>query len=119
MPNKVSTKTEFQPDPHWAKVPHGIWMREATSVAVDKNDNVFVFNRGNKPVLVFNQLGEVIDMWGNDNPPDKVRIIRDPYGNASQFWDTWFNRPHAITIDHDDNVWLVDCLLYTSPSPRD
>ena len=83
MPNKVSTKTEFQPDPHWAKVPHGIWMREATSVAVDKNDNVFVFNRGNKPVLVFNQLGEVIDMWGNDNPPDKVRIIRDPYGNAS------------------------------------
>ena len=108
MPTNVSTKTKFQPDPHWAKVPHGIWMREATSVAVDKNDNVFVFNRGNKPVLVFNQLGDVIDMWGNDNPPDKVRIIRDPYGNASQFWDTWFNRPHAITIDHEDNVWLVD-----------
>ena len=80
MPINVSTKTKFQPDPHWAKVPHGIWMREATSVAVDKNDNVFVFNRGNKPVLVFNQLGEVIDMWGNDNPPTRSELFETLMG---------------------------------------
>ncbi|MCZ6539633.1 MAG: peptidylglycine alpha-amidating monooxygenase, partial [Chloroflexi bacterium] len=104
----VSSETVFEPVPHWAKVPHGVWLREATSVAVDRDDNVFVFNRGNKPMLVFDPAGNVIDMWGNDNPPDDVRIIRDPYGNASQFWNTWFTRPHAVTIDHEDNVWLVD-----------
>ncbi|MDP6667241.1 MAG: peptidyl-alpha-hydroxyglycine alpha-amidating lyase family protein [Dehalococcoidia bacterium] len=108
MPATVTSETVFEPVPGWAKVPHGIWLREATSVAVDSNDNVFVFNRGNKPVLVFDPDGNVTDMWGNDNPPDRVRILCDPYGNASQFWDTWFSRPHAITIDHEQNIWLVD-----------
>ncbi|MBU97132.1 MAG: peptidylglycine alpha-amidating monooxygenase, partial [Dehalococcoidia bacterium] len=49
----VSSDTIFEPVPHWAKIPHGVWLKEATSVAVDKDDNVFVFNRGNKPMLVF------------------------------------------------------------------
>ncbi|MEE2841861.1 MAG: peptidyl-alpha-hydroxyglycine alpha-amidating lyase family protein [Chloroflexota bacterium] len=104
----VSSDTIFEPVPHWAKIPHGVWLKEATSVAVDKDDNVFVFNRGNKPMLVFDPDGNVIDMWGNDNPSDDVRISRDPYGNAMQFWNTWFNRPHAVTIDHEGNVWVVD-----------
>jgi DNA-binding beta-propeller fold protein YncE len=108
MPAIVTSNTVFEPVPLWAKVPHGIWFREATSVAVDADDNVFVFNRGNKPILVFDPDGNVINMWGNDNPPDDVRITHDAYGNASQFWDTWFNRPHAITIDHEGNIWVVD-----------
>ena len=108
MPAIVTPNTVFEPVPLWAKVPHGIWLREATSVAVDADDNVFVFNRGNKPILVFDPDGNVINMWGNDNPPDAVRITHDAYGNASQFWDTWFNRPHAITIDHEGNIWVVD-----------
>ncbi len=108
MPELVSSNTIFEPVPGWAKIPHGLWLREATSVATDDQDNVFVFNRGNKPVLVFDPDGNVIDMWGNDNPPDAVRILRDPYGNTMQFYDTWFSRPHAITIDHEQNVWLVD-----------
>lgn len=108
MPATVSTDTVFEPVPFWAKVPHGIWLREATSVAVDKDDNVFVFNRGNKPMLVFDPDGNVIDMWGNDNPTGDVRIVTDPYGNSMQFWNTWFTRPHAVTIDHENNVWVVD-----------
>ncbi len=108
MPELVSSKTVFEPVTGWAKIPHGIWLKEATSVAVDSNDNVFVFNRGNQPILVFDPDGNVIDNWGNDNPPDKVRIVHDAYGNASQFWETWFIRPHAITIDYEDNIWVVD-----------
>lgn len=108
MPPIISTDTTFEPVPFWAKVPHGIWLREATSVAVDDNDNVFVFNRGNRPMLVFDPEGNVIDMWGNDNPTDDVRIVTDPYGNTMQFWNTWFTRPHAVTIDHEQNVWVVD-----------
>ena len=108
MPELVTSSTEFEPVPHWAKIPHGLWLKEATAVAVDAEDNVYVFNRGVQPILVFDPDGNVINMWGNDNPPDKVRILTDPYGNKSMFWDTWFSRPHAITIDHEGNVWLVD-----------
>ena len=37
-------------------------MREATSVAVDKDDNVYVFNRGNQPVLIFDTNGNLLNM---------------------------------------------------------
>ena len=36
----------------------GIFLLEATSVAVDSRDNVYVFNRGNMPVLVFDTHGQ-------------------------------------------------------------
>ena len=83
-------------------------MREATAVTVDSKDNVYVFNRGNMPVLVFDPDGNVINMWGNDDPHGSVRITEDPYGNRLQFWDTWFMRAHGISCDQEDNLWLVD-----------
>ncbi len=98
----------YTPIPHWAKIPHGIWLREATSIAVDSQDRVYVFNRGNVPVLVFDTDGNLIDSWGTDDPDGADRITVDPYGNALQFWNTWFWRPHGISCDHDDNLWLVD-----------
>ena len=48
---KISSSSH-QVDRHF-KIPHGVWMKEATSVAVDSEDNLFVFNRGNLPVIVF------------------------------------------------------------------
>ena len=76
--------TRFEPVPFWAKVPHGIWLQEATAVAVDSADRVYVFNRGNMPVLVFDRDGNVIDMWGNGDPGSGTRLITDAYGNALQ-----------------------------------
>ena len=107
----VSTESDaanYEPVAGWAKVPHGIWLREGTSVAVDSRDRVYVFNRGNVPVLVFDADGNVVDMWGTDDAAGSVRITVDPYGNAMQFWDTWFMRPHGVFCDHEDNLWLVD-----------
>eukprot|EP01045_Picozoa_sp_COSAG04_P034189 COSAG04_NODE_7378_length_1137_cov_3.691715_1_plen_148_part_01 len=51
----------FHPRDQHFKIPHGIFMREATAVGVDSEDNVYVFNRGNVPVLVFNPAGDLID----------------------------------------------------------
>ncbi len=105
----VTSETVFEPVPLWAKVPHGLWLREATSVAVDSRDRVYVFNRGNMPVLVFDRDGNVVHMWGNDNPYQGVTSITDPYGNPMKAWAgnqyTW---AHSVRTDHEDNVWLVD-----------
>lgn len=108
MVNDTSISTRYEPVPNWAKIPHGVWLREATSVAVDSQDRVYVFNRGNVPILVFDIDGNVVDMWGNDDPQGGVRITEDPYGNKLQFWNGWFMRPHGVFCDHEDNVWLVD-----------
>ena len=48
----------------WGDLPEGWSYKEATSVAVDANDNVYVFNRGEHPVIVFDRDGTVINSWG-------------------------------------------------------
>ena len=41
-----------------------MWLREATSVAVDSNDKVYVFNRGNIPIIIFDKNGNMIKKPG-------------------------------------------------------
>jgi DNA-binding beta-propeller fold protein YncE len=59
---------------------------DATSVAVDSKDNVWVFNRGNNPIAVFDKDGNFLKGMGQGD----------------------FDRPHGIEIDGDDNVYFVD-----------
>jgi len=114
MVRTVTPQTRFEPVPFWAKVPHGIWLQEATAVAVDSADRVYVFNRGNMPVIVFDPEGNVLDMWGNERPASGTELITDPYGNSTLTWpgNRWM-RAHAIRTDHEDNLWLVDVLGHT------
>ncbi len=109
MNDPVTGTTEFEPVPYWAKIPHGLWLREATSVAVDSEGRVYVFNRGNMPVLVFDTSGNLVHMWGNDTPFAGMEDLDDPYGNRVRIWSgccyTW---AHSVRVDHDDAVWLVD-----------
>ncbi|MGP3967294.1 peptidyl-alpha-hydroxyglycine alpha-amidating lyase family protein [Streptomyces sp. 6N223] len=105
----ATSETVYEPVPYWAKIPHGIWLKEATSVAVDSEDRVYVFNRGNMPVLVFDRDGNLIDMWGNDTPFAGTELFEDPYGTMTPRWKGCrFTRPHAVTVDHEDRLWLVD-----------
>ncbi|ONK14814.1 peptidylglycine alpha-amidating monooxygenase [Streptomyces sp. MP131-18] len=105
----ASGETVYEPVPYWAKIPHGLWLKEATSVAVDSADRVYVFNRGNMPVLVFDRDGNVVDMWGNETPFAGTEEFEDPYGNMMPRWrGCRFRRAHAITADHEDHLWLVD-----------
>ena len=50
----------YQPVPLWAKLPHPMRFQEATSVATDSNDNVYVFNRGLFPLIIFDKEGNYI-----------------------------------------------------------
>ncbi len=76
----------FEPVENWPQIPHPLNFLEATSVAVDSINNVYVFNRGSNPIMIFNKDGKFIDTWGEGK----------------------FIRPHSIFIDDEDFLYLVD-----------
>ena len=47
----------------WAKLPKGWNFGECSGVAVDKQDNVWLFNRGSHPVIQFDSNGKFIQEW--------------------------------------------------------
>ncbi len=72
--------------PGWGDLPSGWSFVEATSVATDSQGNVYVFNRGEHPVIVFDRSGGFLRAFGEGQ----------------------FTRPHGITIGPDDLLYLVD-----------
>lgn len=71
---------------NFGSLPEGWVYREGTACAVDSKDNVYVFNRGGHPVIVFDGEGKFLHSWG----------------------DGIFSSPHGITIGPDDSVYCVD-----------
>jgi len=77
----------YSPVPHWCKLPYGMTFKnDATSVAVDSKDNVYVFCRGPVPVMIFDSDGNFINSWGEGE----------------------YLRPHGISIDNNDDIYLID-----------
>ena len=54
----------FEPIEGWGKLPEGWRYVECAGVAVDRKDNVFVFTRGEHPVIVFDRHGNFQASWG-------------------------------------------------------
>src|ERR1700682_2656625 len=48
---------------NWGRKPDDWVYREATAVAVDSRDRVYVFNRGTKPMIVYDADGTMVDSW--------------------------------------------------------
>ena len=72
--------------PQWEQLPDDWTFVEAVSVAVDSQDRVYVFNRGQHPVVVFDRDGNFLKAWGEGQ----------------------FDRPHGIWIGPDDTLYLSD-----------
>jgi len=70
----------------WGRLPPGYRYVEAAGVAVDSKDQVYVFCRGEHPVIVFDRDGNFLRSWG----------------------EGLVSRAHAVTIGPDDAVWLTD-----------
>ena len=81
----------FAADPRWAKRPESYEWNEVTAVATDSHNRVFVFNRGDHPVMIFEADGTFVTSWG----------------------EGVFARPHGITIGPDDAVYCTDDLDHT------
>ncbi|MCU1259294.1 MAG: hypothetical protein JWO80_2179 [Bryobacterales bacterium] len=70
----------------WAKLPAGWNFGECSGVAVDKNDNVWIFNRGPHPVVELDSSGKMLRAW-NEVP---------------------VKSSHGIRVDPEGNIWLID-----------
>src|SRR6201990_2536209 len=71
---------------NWAKVPPGWSLREVGAVGVDAQDNVYVFNRGEHPMMVFDRDGNFLRAWG----------------------EGLFPRAHGLHMAPDGTVFLTD-----------
>jgi DNA-binding beta-propeller fold protein YncE len=97
----------YEPVPGWGLVPHGISFNgDANAVAVDSQDRVYVFNRGNKPVVVFDRDGNLVASWGEGGYINYWG--EGPAPGSERKDDFLFSSPHSIFIDEDDHLWLVD-----------
>jgi len=50
--------------PSWGELPDGWDLDDVAGVAVDAGDRVYVFNRGEHPMVIFGRDGEFLGSWG-------------------------------------------------------
>lgn len=76
----------YEVDPDWPILPPGWNFGEVAGVAADARGHVFVFHRGEHPLMEFAPDGRMIRSWG----------------------EGMFIRPHAVRVDPEGNIWTVD-----------
>jgi DNA-binding beta-propeller fold protein YncE len=82
----------FEPVENWEQLPDGWSFIDVAGVAVDSKDNVYVLNRSEHPVIVFDKDGNFLRSIGE-----------------GMFSD----RTHGIHIGPDDTLYCVDDGLHT------
>jgi hypothetical protein len=99
-PSPVRRLPFFEVDRAWPKVPVQWKLGDASSIAIDAQDNVWVLHRPRTlkpeeaamaapPVIVFDSAGNYIKAWGGD-------------GKGYE----WPQREHGIHIDYKGFVWI-------------
>ncbi|MCH8185399.1 MAG: hypothetical protein IH862_04785, partial [Chloroflexi bacterium] len=69
----------------WGDLPEGYEFHQVAGVAVDRDDQVYLFNRSSHQLMIFDRQGGFV-----------------------RAWDERFTNPHGIHIGADGNVYLAD-----------
>jgi|GEM_PF-138417 len=88
LPNfpRVSLAKTYTVDPSWPQRPDEVKWGHVPGVAVDAQDNVYVFTRAVPPVQVYDSNGKFLRAWGED----------------------YIKTAHHLKIDHNGNIWVAD-----------
>ena len=78
-------KLTFELAQDFPKLPNGETFAIVSTVATDSQDRLYVFQRKNPPVVVFDSDGKYLDAWGHGA----------------------FNSPHGMSIS-DDVIYMTD-----------
>lgn len=81
-----SGKFTYVIEENWETLPLGYSWLEVGAVAVDYNDRVYVFNRGDHPMIIFDREGNFLDSWG----------------------EGVFSRAHGLTLGPNDTLFCTD-----------
>ena len=73
-------------EPGWAKLPDDWDLADVGGIGIDRQDRVYVFNRGTHPMIVFDRQGNVLQTWG----------------------DGTYKRPHAVHLAPDQTIYCAD-----------
>ncbi|MCZ6644954.1 MAG: peptidyl-alpha-hydroxyglycine alpha-amidating lyase family protein [SAR324 cluster bacterium] len=84
-------KIEYEVLEGWEQLPEGWSFTEVVGVGVDSKDRVYVFSRGEHPLIVFDKEGKFLDAWG----------------------EGVFKRPHGVFMTPQDELYLVDDAAHT------
>jgi DNA-binding beta-propeller fold protein YncE len=75
----------------WPQLPEGYAFGKVSGIGVDSHNHVFVFHRGEPPVMCFEgATGKLVMSWG-------AGLIKEA---------------HGLAVDREDNVWLTDISLH-------
>src|SRR2546430_3775097 len=70
----------------WAKLPTGWSFKDVAAVATDSQDRVYVFNRGEHPMIGFDRDGNMLNSWG----------------------EGLFHRAHGLHVGPDETLYCTD-----------
>jgi len=84
--NKDTDTYTFVPQPGWGQLPPEIELGDVAGIAIDQKDQVYLFNRGDHPVVVLSKTGEFLNSWGHGV----------------------FTNAHGAHIGHDGAIYLTD-----------
>lgn len=82
---------EYEIVENWAALPGG-GTYDIAGVGVDARDRVYLFNRGETPIIIVDTDGNFLASWGD----------KQTFPNA-----------HAVTMGPDDTIWLTDTFDHT------
>ena len=77
---------------NWPKWPKGWVVNNICGIAQNSKGVIYIFNRGEHPVIMVTPEGEFIGSWGED----------------------YFKWPHGISVTKDDCLWFTDMVLHTA-----
>ena len=70
----------------WAQLQRGESLVDVVGISIDSDDNIYVFNRGKRPMIVFDRDGNELGSWG----------------------EGLFKRPHGSCLTPEGHIWLTD-----------
>jgi len=88
-------KYQYELIENWAKLPPGQTFGTTSAVATDSSDRVYVFQRKDPPMMIFNRDGTYLNCWG-------IGAFADPHG-------IYIENDIVYLTDRSDSV----CLIYT------
>ena len=103
------------------------------SIAVDARRRVYVADRGNRRIQVFDENGKYLDQWTNIPQPHHIQITQDQFlwladgttsrvakydlnGKLLTYWGVqgsapgYMNQPHGFSVDSEGSLYIANGL---------